>query len=72
MYGTLEVRFFTDWKAWRSPRIFDYKNPKNIHKISTTFFDNKNESYSINLPKQQSRIIQFSKPKINQILTLHK
>ena len=30
MYGTLEVRFFTDWKAWRSPRIFDYKNPKNI------------------------------------------
>tara|TARA_B100001057_G_C22795612_1_gene929496 strand:+ start:126 stop:1118 length:993 start_codon:yes stop_codon:yes gene_type:complete len=47
MYGTLEVRFFTDWKGWRSPRVFDYVNPKNIQKISTNFIGNEKESYTI-------------------------
>ena len=47
MYGTLEVRFFTDWKAWRSPRVFDYANPKSIQKVSTNFIGNEKESYTI-------------------------
>ena len=37
MYGTLEVRFFTDWKAWRSPRIFDYKILKKFIKFPQPF-----------------------------------
>jgi len=47
MYGTLEVRFFTDWKAWRSPRVFDYINPKSILKIATNFIGKESESYTI-------------------------
>ena len=47
MYGTLEVRFFTDWKAWRSPRVFDYINPKSIQKIATHFVAEKSQSYTI-------------------------
>tara|TARA_B100001248_G_scaffold250453_1_gene224540 strand:- start:707 stop:1699 length:993 start_codon:yes stop_codon:yes gene_type:complete len=69
MYGTLEVRFFTDWKAWRSPRIFDYKNPKNIYKISTTFFDNKNESYSINYQNNKVELYNFQNQKLSNFDT---
>mgnify|MGYP007000463613 len=37
----------TDWKAWRSPRVFDYVNPKSIQKVSTNFIGNEKESYTI-------------------------
>ena len=64
MYGTLEVRFFTDWKAWRSPRIFDYKDPKKIYKISTTFLNNEKESYTINFQNNNLELYNFKNQKL--------
>lgn len=64
MYGTLEVRFFTDWKAWRSPRIFDYKDPKKIYKISTTFLNNEKESYTINFQNNKLELYNFKNHKL--------
>ena len=64
VYGTLEVRFFTDWKAWRSPRIFDYKNPKEIYKISTTFLNKKKESYTINFQNNKLELYNFKNQKL--------
>ena len=47
MYGSLDVRFFTDWKGWRSPKVFNYPDPKMIQKITVNFNEKANESYSI-------------------------
>ena len=47
MYGSLDVRFFTDWKGWRSPRVFNYPNPKSIKNISVKFSEKPKESYTI-------------------------
>ena len=47
MYGSLDVRFFTDWKGWRSPKIFNYSNPKKIKKIEVYFNEKPNETYTI-------------------------
>ncbi len=47
MYGSLDVRFFTDWKGWRSPKVFNYPNPKKIKNVSVNFSDKPNDSYTI-------------------------
>ena len=47
MYGSLDIRFFTDWKGWRSPLVFNYPNPKSIKNISVKFSEKPKESYTI-------------------------
>ncbi len=46
-YGTLDVRFFTNWKDWRSHLVFSYPNSKKIKSINTIFNDFSEESYII-------------------------
>jgi hypothetical protein len=66
MYGTLDVRFFTDWKAWRSPRIFSYKNPKSVQKITTNFYQNHNETYTISNSNNNVVLLNFKNEKIKK------
>ena len=46
-YGTLDVRFFTNWKEWRSHLIFSYPNSKNIKTIKTIFNEYPKESFTV-------------------------
>ncbi len=45
--GILDVRFFTNWKDWRSHEVFNYPNSRFISSINTIFNENPLESYSI-------------------------
>ena len=49
-----------DWKAWRSPRVFDYVNPKSIQKVSTNFIGNEKESYTIIYNNDTFKMKKFS------------
>ncbi len=47
MYGSLDVRFFTDFESWRSSKVFHYQNSNHIKNIRVNFHTNKIESYHI-------------------------
>ena len=47
VYGSLDIRFFTDWTSWRSPQIFHYPNSYDIQSVKVSYNDFDNESFSI-------------------------
>ena len=47
MYGSLDVRFFTDSIIWRSSKVFHYPNSNVIKKIRVGLNTRPNESYTI-------------------------
>lgn len=46
MYGTLDVRFFTDFQTWRSSQVFAYK-PHTIKEINVKFNETPDQSYTV-------------------------
>ena len=44
VYGSLDVRFFTDWTQWRSPQIFHYPNSKDILQVKLNYNQLKDEN----------------------------
>ena len=47
VYGSLDVRFFIDWKDWRSHKVFHYPNTREIKNISVKFNEENIFSYTI-------------------------
>ena len=47
VYGSLDIRFFTDWTSWRSPQIFHYPNSYDIQSVKVSYNDFDHESFSI-------------------------
>ena len=64
-YGTLDVRFFTNWKDWRSHLVFNYPNSKHIKSINTIFNEFPNESYSIQNNKNSVSLFDKDSKQIN-------
>ena len=67
VYGSLDVRFFTDWTQWRSPQIFHYPNPKDILQVKLSYNQYQNESFTISQNKDEIRLFDSGANSIDQI-----
>ena len=67
VYGSLDVRFFTDWTLWRSPQIFHYPNPKDILQVKLNYNQFQNESFTINQNKDEISLLDSTSNPINNL-----
>ena len=70
VYGSLDVRFFTDWTQWRSPQIFHYPNSKDILQVKLNYNQLKNESFIIYQNNDEIRLLDSNSNPINQFDTI--
>ena len=70
VYGSLDVRFFTDWTQWRSPQIFHYPNPKDILQVKLSYNQYQNESFTISQNKDEIRLFDSGANSIDQFDTV--
>ena len=70
VYGSLDVRFFTDWTQWRSPQIFHYPNPNDILQVSLNYNQFQHESFIINRNNNEIGLLDSKSNPINQFDTV--
>ena len=70
VYGSLDVRFFTDWTQWRSPQIFHYPNPNDILQVRLNYNQFQHESFIINRNNNEIGLLDSKSNPINQFDTV--